>query len=196
MAQTEFKSLAGKFLIAMPGMGDARFEKTVIYMCAHTEEGAMGFVINKPLPSPTLQEFFDQLEIFSSEEDIVVPEPFASQSMHVGGPVEPGRGFVLHTNEFESETTLEVSDGVCLTATLEILRKIAVGTGPEKCLIALGYSGWASGQLEEEISANGWLTCDAMKSIIFDEADAAKYDRALAEMGVDSRLLSRDVGHA
>ncbi len=192
----EFPSLCGKFLIAMPGMGDSRFESSVIFICAHSEEGAMGFIVNQTMESPSIPDFLRQLEIISEEEMINVPEHLVRQHMHVGGPVEPGRGFVLHTPEFASSTTLDVSNRVSLTATLEILRAMATGKGPEKCVLALGYTGWASGQLENEISANGWLICDADEKILFDASNDTKYTRAMALLGIDAGMLSRDSGHA
>lgn len=196
MRQQDTSSLSGKFLIAMPGMGDARFEKTVIYICAHSEEGAMGFIINRTMEAPSVANFLKQLEIVSKDEIADIPEHILKQKMYVGGPVEPGRGFVIHTPEFQSDSTMEVTKNVQLTATLEILRAIATGKGPKHCLLALGYSGWGAGQLEEEITSNGWLTCNAKDSIIFDRVNDNKYDRALALLGVDSVLLSSDSGHA
>ena len=126
----------------------------------------------------------------------MIPHETAARSLQVGGPVEPGRGFVLHSSEYESASTLEVSNGVYLTATLEILRAIATGRGPESCLMALGYSGWSAGQLEDEISSNGWLTADADIDIIFDEVHDSKYERSLKLLGVDMTLLSSQTGHA
>ena len=194
--ESDFPSLCGKFLIAMPGMGDNRFERSVIYICAHSNEGAMGFIINRVMDAPTVPEFLKQLEIVSSDEDnILVPE-LDNTHMHVGGPVEPGRGFVIHTNEFDSQATITVRGRVCLTATLEILRAIATGRGPEKSMIALGYSGWAAGQLEDEITSNGWLTVDSDEAILFDSALDQKYAASLALLGVDEKLLSTTAGHA
>ncbi len=189
--------MCGKFLIAMPGMGDARFEKAVIYICAHSEEGAMGFVVNKVMDSLDVPDFLEQLEIITSDErNSPALDHLLDQVMHVGGPVEPGRGFVLHTPEFESPTTLDVSSEVRLTATLEILRAIAIGKGPSRCILALGYSGWGAGQLEAEISSNGWLTSDCDEQILFDDNHHTKYERSLALLGVDARLLSSETGHA
>lgn len=190
------QTLDGQFLIAMPNMGDTRFERTVVYLCAHSEDGAMGFVINRTLKSPTVPDFFQQLSIISEEESRQLPDVWRKASLHSGGPVEPGRGFVLHTADFMTETTLPVSADICLTATLEILRAISTGRGPENALLALGYAGWASGQLEQEIAANGWLTAPADKSIVFDSDNERKYDRALEQLGVDPTLLSGDAGHA
>ena len=194
--ETSFPSLHGKFLIAMPGMGDSRFDRAVIFLCAHSEEGAMGFIVNQKLEAPSIPDFFTQLEIITEDEVSGIPEALKLDTLHVGGPVEPGRGFVLHTPEFSSEATLKVSDAVCLTATLEMLRSIAMDRGPERSLIALGYAGWSAGQLEQEILANGWLTSDADASIIFDPDNDKKYDRALRLIGVDSKSLSSDSGHA
>lgn len=190
------ETLDGQFLIAMPGMGDARFEKTVIFICAHSAEGAMGFVVNKTLDAPSIPDFLSQLNIVNGEEIQKIPETILQAPLYRGGPVEPGRGFVLHSPEYTSETTLPVSDGVSLTATLEILRAIATGKGPSKILLALGYSGWAGGQLEEEIASNGWLTAPSQNSILFDCDNAMKYSEALKMLGVDPALLSGDIGHA
>ena len=192
----DFPSLCGKFLIAMPGMEDSRFERAVIYICAHTTEGAMGFIVNKTMDNLEVPDFLEQLEIISGEERIEATEHLLDRVMHVGGPVEPGRGFVLHSAEFESDTTLEVSSTVRLTATLEILRAIAVGKGPSNCILALGYSGWGAGQLESEIAANGWLTVDSDDDILFDMEIESKYEKSLALLGVDQSLLSYDAGRA
>lgn len=189
-------SLCGKFLIAMPGMGDQRFEKALIFLCAHSDEGAMGFIVNKSVESPGVPDFFEQLEIISSAERPELPMEILSKSLHVGGPVEPGRGFVLHSPDFTSSSTLEVSDQVCLTATLDILRAIAMGRGPEKSLLALGYSGWSAGQLEDEIAANGWLTTEADAGLLFSSANERKYDQSLKSLGVDPALLSSSAGRA
>ncbi len=191
-----FPSLCGKFIIAMPGMGDARFEKTVIYICAHSDEGAMGFIINQPLEAPTTSEFFCQLEIISQEESLSLTNSVLSNTLHAGGPVEPGRGFVLHSSDFQSEATVEVNKKVSLTATLEVLRAIADGKGPNANMITLGYSGWSAGQLEDEIISNGWLTVDADEDIIFDKRNDTKYSRSLKLLGVDESLLSSSSGHA
>jgi len=188
--------LEGKFLIAMPAMGDTRFEKSVIYICAHTEKGAMGFIINRALNTPPISEFFTQLGIVNDEETDQLAANLKSIQLYSGGPVEPGRGFVLHSPEFKGDSTLEVDENVYLTATLEILRAIATAKGPKKILLALGYSGWASGQLEEEIVSNGWLISSAESSVIFGRNNAVKYQQALNILGVDPMLLSTDAGHA
>ena len=188
--------LEGNFLIAMPGMGDSRFEKSVIYICAHTEKGAMGFIINRSLHKPTIGDFFSQLGIINENEADDLIGNFEKIQLCSGGPVEPGRGFVLHSPEFSGESTLMVDKYVSLTATLEILRAIVTGKGPRDILLTLGYSGWASGQLEKEIVSNGWLICPSDSSIIFSEKNSLKYEQALKILGVDPMLLSADSGHA
>lgn len=194
--ESKFPSLNGKFLIAMPGIGDNRFERTVIYICAHSADGAMGFIINRVMDSPTIPDFLEQLKIIEDDERGEAAENIQQSNMHTGGPIEPGRGFVLHTNEFDSTATVTVRGKVCLTATLEILRAIATGRGPEKAIIALGYSGWAAGQLEAEISENGWLTVDADEAILFDCDLERRYSSSLALLGVEESLLSAKAGHA
>lgn len=189
-------SFEGRFLIAMPNMGDTRFEKSVVYICAHSEDGAMGFIVNKEVSSPDIREFFTQVGIVEEDELEKLKPSIEPLRLHSGGPVEPGRGFVLHSSDYRAESTLDISDGVCLTATLEILRAIATGKGPKQKLMALGYSGWSSGQLEEEIASNGWLTGPAESDIIFGDKTAQKYDMALMGMGVDPALLSTQAGHA
>lgn len=189
-------SLEGQFLVAMPAMGDTRFEKTVIYVCAHSEEGAMGFIVNRPVDSPTPDDFLVQLGVIGEKE---LPGSGAGPAMNqlrTGGPVEPGRGFVLHSPEYTSPSTLMVDGRIGLTATLEILRDLAIGKGPKEHLVALGYSGWSAGQLEEEIVANGWLVCPADPSIVFDGDDETKYERAMAILGINPGWLSADAGHA
>src|SRR3954454_5932654 len=154
--------LEGKLLIALPGMSDPRFEKSVIYMCAHSTTGAMGIIVNKPIDGLDFQELLRRLELEVSERTPNSPILF-------GGPVETGRGFVLHSGEYESaESTLPISSGISLTATLDILRAISEGEGPEQALFALGYAGWGPGQIEAEIQANGWVHCDSDASLIFD----------------------------
>ena len=189
-------TLHGQFLVAMPNMGDPRFEKTVIFICAHTSDGAMGFVVNKTIVKPTVPDFLQQLAIVDETELDRVPDQVKQMSLHSGGPVEPGRGFVLHSSEFRADTTMPVNEDVSLTATLEILRSISMGRGPRRRLLMLGYSGWAGGQLEEEIAANGWLTTPADSEILFAAQNESKYDRVLLKMGVDPRLLSGEAGHA
>ena len=181
--------VTGQLLIAMPGMRDERFAKSVIYMCAHTEEGAMGLVLNQRLDSLTFAELISQLEL--DEKDISMNVP-----VHFGGPVESGRGFVLHTSDYQQDATLEVVNGVALTATVDILKAIARGKGPQKSLLALGYAGWGPGQLDMEIRANGWLQVPSDSEIIFDIEPDTKWERAIQRLGIDHRMLSDDVGHA
>ena len=181
--------VTGQLLIAMPGMRDERFAKSVIYMCAHSEEGAMGLVLNQRLDSLTFAELISQLELDEKHLSKDVP-------VHFGGPVESGRGFVLHTSDYQQDATLEVVNGVALTATVEILKAIAQGKGPQKSLLALGYAGWGPGQLDLEIRANGWLQVPSDSEIIFDIEPDTKWERAIQRLGIDPRMLSDDVGHA
>lgn len=188
--------LHGKLLIAMPGIGDPRFERTVIFMCAHTPEGAMGLVINRASSQITFPELLEKLDIIDPAERIELAPNVASMPVQTGGPVEAGRGFVLHTTDyFSSETTLPVSSEIGLTATLDVLRAIARGKGPRKSLMALGYSGWGPGQLEKEIKENGWLTCDADEALLFDEDFTNRYRAALQRLGIDPAMLSPAAGH-
>jgi putative transcriptional regulator len=198
----EFRSdedgyLDGQLLIAMPSMGDPRFSRSVIYVCAHSSEGAMGIVINQRAPNISFAELLEQLKIVPSEERISLPSALNAMDVHLGGPVETGRGFVLHSADyFKAESTLPINDSVCLTATVDILRDIAKGSGPNKALLALGYAGWAPGQLEDEIQSNGWLNCPADPELVFDPAVDRKYNRALDSLGVDPSHLVSDSGHA
>lgn len=188
--------LDGQFLIAMPGMQDPRFERAVVYVCAHSQDGAMGIAINQAAPQITFRELLLQLDIIS-DEPIKLPEPAGYMQVHRGGPVETTRGFVLHSADYFIEnSTLPIDDHVCLTATLEILKAIASGRGPENAMLALGYSGWAPGQLEDEIRQNGWLFCDAVPELIFDADLDSKYERALGLIGIDPSRLASNSGHA
>lgn len=182
--------LTGKLLIAMPGMGDPRFEHSVVFLCSHGDDGAMGLVVNKPSADVRLGDLLKQL-------DIAVPDTGANQPVHFGGPVEGARGFVLHSSDYTSSLkTLEVPDGFALTATLDILEDIAVGKGPSRVLMALGYAGWGPMQLESEISANGWLTTDADPDLVFSSDDSGKWRASLKTLGVDPTALSATAGHA
>ena len=160
-------SLEGHFLIAMPGMADERFAESVVYICAHSPSGAMGFIINKPQPL-SFSELLTQVGIVESESDIRLPRHGEEVSVCSGGPVEKGRGFILHSEDYESESTVPVDDNISLTPTLDILKAISEGIGPKTAIMVLGYSGWGAGQLESEIAANGWLTCKADLEIVFD----------------------------
>jgi putative transcriptional regulator len=187
---TDFASLSGRCLIAMPNMGDPRFERTLIYMCSHSDEGAMGLVVNRRADGVTFQELMSQL-------DIEIGPKTQSTHIHYGGPVEMGRGFVLHSNDFHLEdATMRVDEEVSLTATLDVLRAMAEGDGPRRALIALGYSGWAPNQLEAELQRNGWLTVDADEELLFSRDDGAKWTLALSKLGVDPSLLSATGGTA
>lgn len=189
--------LDGQCLVAMPTMGDQRFSRTVIYLCAHSEDGAMGLVLNKPARDVKFVDLLVQLDVIPAEEIIRLPQPAEHVPVLRGGPVETGRGFVLHTPDFFIEqSTLPIDDGICLTATLDVLRAIAHGTGPESAVLALGYAGWAAGQLETEIQANGWLHCDADPALVFDASIDTKYARALHKIGIDPGFLSTQAGHA
>lgn len=182
--------LSGKLLIAMPGMGDPRFDRSVIYMCAHSEDGAMGLIVNQPAADLAFGDLLEQLEIDPSDESLPT-------EIHVGGPVEHGRGFVLHSSEYLiAESTLRVDDNFAMTATLEILEDMAMRRGPLKALLALGYSGWAPGQLEGEIAQNGWLTCDASPELVFSTSNEQKWEKALAVLGIDPLTLSASAGRA
>lgn len=175
--------------MAMPAMGDPRFEQTVIYMCAHSEDGAMGLVVNKLVDYITFPELLDQL-------DIEVQSPVENTLVHAGGPVETGRGFVLHSTDYTQDSTLIVSPDIGLTATADILTAIAEGAGPRRSLLALGYSGWAPGQLENEIQANGWLHTEADEDLVFGADNDDKWSRAIAKLGIDLALFAGDAGHS
>jgi putative transcriptional regulator len=189
--------LDGQVLIAMPTLADDRFARTVIYVCAHSAEGAMGIVVNKPAPHISFPDLLVQLDVISAGEEIRLTETAGAIQVLRGGPVESGRGFVLHSADFVIEdSTLPIDDGICLTATLDILKAIAKGAGPKSALLALGYAGWAPGQLESEIQANGWLHCPADRALVFGERAETKYERALAKIGIDLGKLSGEAGHA
>ncbi|MGG7644839.1 YqgE/AlgH family protein [Rhodovulum sp. YNF3179] len=184
------ESLSGKLLIAMPGMSDPRFEKSVVYLCAHSADGAMGLIVNKPTPDLRFSDLLEQLEIAPSDDTSAI-------RVHFGGPVEHGRGFVLHSSDYRSnESTLQVDEDFGMTATLDILEDIARGAGPGACLLALGYAGWGPGQLEQELQANGWLTCAAAPDLVFSADDAGKWTAALESMGISPSFLSADGGSA
>ena len=189
--------LDGHLLIAMPSMADPRFARSVVYVCAHSADGAMGIIVNKIAPEISFRELLVQLDIVQARNEPHLPSEVDEVRVHRGGPVETGRGFVLHSADFFLDSaTLPINDGVCLTATLEILRAISEGRGPGKALLALGYAGWAPGQLEAEIQANGWLHSPADGAILFDEDNDSKYERALAKIGVQPAMLSMEAGHA
>jgi putative transcriptional regulator len=181
--------MTGQLLIAMPQMEDARFARTLIYICAHTAEGAMGLVVNRAVDNVTFPDLLRQLNITSSTSSPQDPILF-------GGPVETGRGFVLHSADYVRDATLLVDRDVGLTATLDILKDIASGQGPRRCLLMLGYAGWGPGQLDQELQANAWLTVPADEELIFDDALNDKWERSLHKIGVDFTFLTGDAGHA
>ncbi|MGE0118946.1 MAG: YqgE/AlgH family protein [Dongiaceae bacterium] len=181
--------LTGQLLVAMPQMRDPRFARSVIYMCAHSADGAMGLVVNRRVGSITFDDLLQQLEIGPNRrnDDIRV---------HFGGPVEQGRGFVLHSSDYLQSGTMRVDDQVALTATLDILKEMAAGGGPRRSLLALGYAGWGPGQLDAEIQANGWLSVPADEELLFDDNLDDKWERAITKIGIDFSMLSGDAGHA
>ena len=181
--------LTGQLLVAMPQMQDPRFMRTVIYMCAHSTEGAMGLVVNKLVDNVSFPDILEQLNIQTGpvENEIFV---------HFGGPVETGRGFVLHSSDYVQDATLLIDEHIGLTATVDILKSIAEGSGPDRSLLALGYAGWGAGQLDEEIQANGWLTVAPDVPLVFDGDLDGKWERAMGKMGIDFSKLSGDAGHA
>jgi putative transcriptional regulator len=189
--------LDGQLLIAMPVMGDPRFERSVIYMCAHSADGAMGIMVNRPAGSIDFPELLVQLNIIDKAAQIKLPENAESMKVLSGGPVDKGRGFVLHSSDFFlANATLPIDGNICLTATVDILKAIANGSGPKHAILALGYAGWAPGQLENEIQSNGWLHCDADPDLVFGDDVDDKYARALRKIGIDPGMLSNEAGHA
>ncbi len=189
--------LDGQMLIAMPAMNDERFTRSVIYVCAHSSEGAMGIIVNQPAGNIRFPDLLVQLEVIPATERIELPTKAEDVKVLKGGPVETGRGFVLHSADFFIEnSTLPIDEGICLTATLDILKAIARGNGPQSAILALGYAGWAPGQLEHEIQENGWLHCAADPELIFGTDTEQKYEKALRKIGIDLGQLSSESGHA
>jgi putative transcriptional regulator len=188
--------LDGQLLVAMPGMPDERFRRSVIYICAHSEDGAMGFVINRRANHIDLPQLLLQLKIIGSSETIELPARAERMPVMAGGPVETSRGFVLHSPDFFiQDSTLPISDTISLTITVDILRAIAAGKGPQSAILSLGYSGWAAGQLEIEMQNNCWLNCQPDADLLFETALDLKYDRALRKIGIDPVFLSTEAGH-
>ncbi|MEO1239772.1 MAG: YqgE/AlgH family protein [Pseudomonadota bacterium] len=189
-AITNAQSLTGKFLIAMPGMGDRRFEHGLVYLCSHSADGAMGLIVNKPAEDVSTDDVLEKLGIEASTSRPIGP-------VYFGGPVETGRGFVLHSVDYDAgEGTLHVDDDIAMTATIGVLNDIARGEGPKNSLLALGYAGWAPGQLESELVQNGWLIVDATSDIIFQADSTTKWTAALGLLGVDALTLSAEGGRA
>ncbi|HSE79110.1 MAG TPA: YqgE/AlgH family protein [Alphaproteobacteria bacterium] len=181
--------LTGHLLIAMPQMEDQRFQRSVIYICAHNSDGAMGLVVNRLFDQLTFPDLLEQL-------NIEVGARTKQIRVHFGGPVEAGRGFVLHSDDYVRDGTMVVTSGFALTATIDILKAIALGEGPQLSILALGYAGWGPGQLESEISANGWLAVPADHNLVFDSDNENKWRRALAKLGIDLTSLAGQAGHA
>ena len=181
--------LTGQLIIAMPKMSDPRFSKTVIYMCAHNSEGAMGLIINKLVDELTFPDLLKQLEIKPAL-------PKSPLNVLLGGPVEQARGFVLHSTEYLQDATLRVSDTVGLTATIDVLRDIAEGNGPKDKILMLGYTGWGPGQLDLEIMENGWLHVEADDALVFGDKLTNKWEMAIKKIGIDPQMLSDKYGHA
>jgi putative transcriptional regulator len=189
--------LNGKMLIAMPSTEDERFERTLIYLCIHNADGAMGIVVNKPAPNITMPELLDQLSITMPGSALTYSKQAMDCPVLVGGPVEAARGFVLHSQDYYSDdSTVPVDSKIGLTASVDILRAIANGHGPDRALLALGYAGWGPGQLEAEMQANGWLHCDSDSELLFGQNLGAKYHSAMAKLGVRISELSAEAGHA
>ena len=182
-------SLAGQLLVAMPQMADPRFARSVVYLCAHSADGAMGLVINRLIDSLTFDSLLEQIGVERTPADGSLP-------IHFGGPVESSRGFVLHTTDYLQDSSLVIEDEIALTATVDVLKAIAQGDGPRRRVLALGYAGWAAGQLDAEIQANGWLLVPADPDLVFDPDNEAKWERAIAKIGIDLSLLSSEAGHA
>jgi putative transcriptional regulator len=182
-------SLAGQLLVAMPQMTDPRFARSVVYLCAHSAEGAMGLVINRLIDSLTFDGLLEQIGVERTASGGSLP-------IHFGGPVESSRGFVLHTTDYLQDSSLVIEDEIALTATIDVLKAIAQGDGPRRRVLALGYAGWAPGQLDAEIQANGWLLVPADLELVFGLDNEAKWQRAIAKLGIDLSLLSSEAGHA
>jgi putative transcriptional regulator len=189
-------NLTNQFLIAMPGMGDGTFAGTVVYLCEHTEKGALGLVINKPIDIK-LKNLFEKVELTLDREDL------ADAPVYFGGPVQTERGFVLHERLGEGDgegghynSSLQIPGGLEMTTSKDVLEALANGAGPKKVLVTLGYSGWGAGQLEDEIGRNGWINVGAEPGIIFDTPVEQRYDKALSLLGIDPRMLSQEAGHA
>jgi len=188
--------LDGQMLIAMPTMDDERFSRSLIYMCAHSSEGAMGIIVNQPAPHISFPDLLVQLEVVVAAELIQLPPSAGGVKVLKCGPVETSRGSVLHSSDFFIEnSTLPIDEGICLTATLDILKAIARGDGPQSAVLALGYAGWSPGQLETEINQNGWLHCAADLELIFGQDTDHKYTKALRKIGIDLGMLSTEAGH-
>jgi putative transcriptional regulator len=182
-------TLTGQLLVAMPHMADSRFARTVVYLCAHSAEGAMGLVVNRLIDSLSFHSLLDQLGLEANGDALEMP-------VHFGGPVESSRGFVLHSADYIQDSTLVIDEDIALTATIDVLKAIASGSGPKERVLALGYAGWGAGQLDAEIQANGWLMVPADHELVFGLDNDTKWERAMAKIGIDLSLLSTEAGHA
>lgn len=191
LVQIDDKSvyLTGQLLIAMPQMADDRFDRSVIFMCVHNQDGAMGLIVNQVSTEMTFSDLLTQVGVESGPNIAGIP-------IHIGGPVETGMGFVLHTSDYEQPNTIKVNESVSLTHTIEILKDIAEGRGPRHVMLALGYAGWGAGQLDSEIQANSWLNVPADESLVFGDEQQDKWERSIAKLGIDISLLSGEAGHA
>ena len=200
MPAKDVSYLDGQLLVAMPGMKDRRFQKSVIYLCAHSAQGAMGLIINQIADHISFAEFlsqFNMLDNLKQEGTLVLPERLRHMDVHIGGPVETGRGFVLHSSDYYLENnTLVINDDISLSSAVDILRAIVEDRGPARSLLALGYAGWAPGQLEAEIQANGWLVCPADEALVFDVDPEHKYAQTFARLQIDPAFLMSEAGHA
>jgi putative transcriptional regulator len=182
-------TLTGQLLVAMPHMADSRFARSVVYLCAHSAEGAMGLVVNRLIDSLSFHSLLDQLGLEANGDALEMP-------VHFGGPVESSRGFVLHSADYIQDSTLVIDEDIALTATIDVLKAIASGDGPKERVLALGYAGWGAGQLDAEIQANGWLMVPADHELVFGLNNDTKWERAMAKIGIDLSLLSTEAGHA
>ncbi len=192
------KSLEGQFLVAMPDLDDERFAESVILLVGHGEEGAMGLVVNHELANLRFADIIDELDLGEADNLIKVPDAIRDRAVMRGGPVEKGRGFVLHSSDYESGNTYPVAGGVSLTATLDVLKAIAFGPKPTSSLFALGCCGWSPGQLEDELANNGWLTVPFSRALLFETPVEDRYEAALASLNdnINRATLSPDAGHA
>jgi putative transcriptional regulator len=190
MLQKTLGYITGQLLIATPQMDDPRFKKSLIYVCGHDKNGAMGIIINRPMPSPTFPELLFQLGIET------LPQ-YPNTKIYFGGPVEGGRGFVLHSPDYDHEATVQITNNISLTATIDVVRAIAIGKGPTNAIMALGYAGWQAGQLDDELRSNAWLVAPGDTELLFDSDADRKWDQAMASIGIsNAALLISEIGHA
>ena len=186
--------LKGKLLIAMPSIQGDDFSHSVVFVCDHSKEGAMGLVLNKPAPRMIFSDLVEKLDL--GEVNRPPDDEILQMPVMLGGPVKQFQGFVLHSSDYKSDETLKVAAGYALTATVDVLKAIAAGKGPKRKILALGYAGWSAGQLEDEILRNGWLTCDADADLVFSGNNEKMHEAALKKLGVDPGMLSSEAGHA